>query len=310
MQVKPLEEAFKFSSFFSACLHESDFEAKPSVLLMGQYSTGKTTFIKVGSVCFGGRIAPRQRKNAGNLPQGPLPFSARCSRASPDRAGRLAATTLFPFGSPCWAATTRAPTLAPSRPPTGEGARRGPAAHRSLRPARRANHPRQLRTAPLLSHSDPHPHAPPPRPRPPKASSSSTTALRSAARRATRWRCNRTSPTRGWPALAQARGRAGGGLPQGAEMDLAHHTCGGAAQQPTTRPETPCLPPALFEPGQPTCRRPPSARLPRPCLQASCRASRARSAPPSCWRRSPSSTRRACCRARSSASVRAAGEGG
>ena len=25
---------------------ESDFEAKPSVLLLGQYSTGKTTFIK------------------------------------------------------------------------------------------------------------------------------------------------------------------------------------------------------------------------------------------------------------------------
>ena len=39
-KVKPLEEAFKFSSFFSACLHESDFEAKPSVLLLGQYSTG------------------------------------------------------------------------------------------------------------------------------------------------------------------------------------------------------------------------------------------------------------------------------
>ncbi|GBF98304.1 hypothetical protein Rsub_10967 [Raphidocelis subcapitata] len=45
-KVRPLEEAFKFSSFFSACLNESDFEAKPSVLLMGQYSTGKTTFIK------------------------------------------------------------------------------------------------------------------------------------------------------------------------------------------------------------------------------------------------------------------------
>jgi hypothetical protein len=29
-------------------LNESDFEAKPSVLLLGQYSTGKTTFIKVG----------------------------------------------------------------------------------------------------------------------------------------------------------------------------------------------------------------------------------------------------------------------
>jgi EH domain-containing protein 1 len=45
-KVKPLEEMFKFGSFFSPLLHESDFEAKPSVLLLGQYSTGKTTFIK------------------------------------------------------------------------------------------------------------------------------------------------------------------------------------------------------------------------------------------------------------------------
>eukprot|EP00889_Picochlorum_renovo_P007765 jgi/Picre1/34795/NNA_002261.t1 len=32
--------------FFSPMLNEGDFEAKPSVLLLGQYSTGKTTFIK------------------------------------------------------------------------------------------------------------------------------------------------------------------------------------------------------------------------------------------------------------------------
>lgn len=46
MQIRPLEEAYKFGSFFSSLLTESDFEAKPSVLLLGQYSTGKTTFIK------------------------------------------------------------------------------------------------------------------------------------------------------------------------------------------------------------------------------------------------------------------------
>jgi EH domain-containing protein 1 len=46
IQVRPLEEQFKFGSFFSPLLNESDFEAKPSVLLLGQYSTGKTTFIK------------------------------------------------------------------------------------------------------------------------------------------------------------------------------------------------------------------------------------------------------------------------
>mmetsp|Transcript_17926 Transcript_17926/g.38464 ORF Transcript_17926/g.38464 Transcript_17926/m.38464 type:complete len:626 (+) Transcript_17926:389-2266(+) len=45
-KVKPLEEAFKFPYFFSPLLLDSDFDAKPSVLLLGQYSTGKTTFIK------------------------------------------------------------------------------------------------------------------------------------------------------------------------------------------------------------------------------------------------------------------------
>ena len=37
---------YKFGHFFSPILNEGDFEAKPSVLLLGQYSTGKTTFIK------------------------------------------------------------------------------------------------------------------------------------------------------------------------------------------------------------------------------------------------------------------------
>jgi hypothetical protein len=40
-QVRPIEEAFKFSHFFSPLMTESDFDAKPSVLLLGQYSTGK-----------------------------------------------------------------------------------------------------------------------------------------------------------------------------------------------------------------------------------------------------------------------------
>ena len=40
MQIRPLEEAFKFGDFFSSYLNESDFHAKPSVLLLGQYSTG------------------------------------------------------------------------------------------------------------------------------------------------------------------------------------------------------------------------------------------------------------------------------
>ncbi|KAK9821078.1 hypothetical protein WJX74_009623 [Apatococcus lobatus] len=45
-KIRPLEDAFKFGNFFSALLNEGDFDAKPSVLLLGQYSTGKTTFIK------------------------------------------------------------------------------------------------------------------------------------------------------------------------------------------------------------------------------------------------------------------------
>ena len=40
VQIRPLEEAYKFGDFFSSYLNESDFHAKPSVLLLGQYSTG------------------------------------------------------------------------------------------------------------------------------------------------------------------------------------------------------------------------------------------------------------------------------
>lgn len=42
----PLEEAYKFHEFHSPKLEKSDFYGKPMVLLVGQYSTGKTTFIK------------------------------------------------------------------------------------------------------------------------------------------------------------------------------------------------------------------------------------------------------------------------
>lgn len=45
-QIRPLEESYRFGHFFSPLLSEGDFEAKPSVLLLGQYSTGKSTFIK------------------------------------------------------------------------------------------------------------------------------------------------------------------------------------------------------------------------------------------------------------------------
>ena len=45
-RIKKIEEEFKFGSFFSPCLTEGDFDAKPQILLLGQYSTGKTTFVK------------------------------------------------------------------------------------------------------------------------------------------------------------------------------------------------------------------------------------------------------------------------
>ena len=45
-RIKKIEEDFKFGSFFSPCLSQGDFDGKPSVLLLGQYSTGKTTFIR------------------------------------------------------------------------------------------------------------------------------------------------------------------------------------------------------------------------------------------------------------------------
>ena len=42
----PLELAYDFHKFISPALNEADFEAKPMVMLIGQYSTGKTSFIK------------------------------------------------------------------------------------------------------------------------------------------------------------------------------------------------------------------------------------------------------------------------
>ncbi|KRT79319.1 HLH domain-containing protein [Oryctes borbonicus] len=42
----PLETHYQFHDFHSPQLEDSDFDAKPMILLVGQYSTGKTTFIK------------------------------------------------------------------------------------------------------------------------------------------------------------------------------------------------------------------------------------------------------------------------
>lgn len=45
-KLKPLEVTYRFNDFVSPTLTNSDFDAKPMVMLLGQYSTGKTTFIK------------------------------------------------------------------------------------------------------------------------------------------------------------------------------------------------------------------------------------------------------------------------
>ncbi|XP_018409823.1 PREDICTED: EH domain-containing protein 1 isoform X1 [Nanorana parkeri] len=42
----PLEETYRFHDFHSPALEDADFHNKPMVLLVGQYSTGKTTFIR------------------------------------------------------------------------------------------------------------------------------------------------------------------------------------------------------------------------------------------------------------------------
>lgn len=42
----PLEKTYRFHEFHSPQLEDGDFDAKPMVMLLGQYSTGKTTFIR------------------------------------------------------------------------------------------------------------------------------------------------------------------------------------------------------------------------------------------------------------------------
>jgi len=44
--IMPIETRTNFDKFMTPCLSEADFLAAPMVLLMGQYSVGKTTFIK------------------------------------------------------------------------------------------------------------------------------------------------------------------------------------------------------------------------------------------------------------------------
>ncbi|XP_076867277.1 EH domain-containing protein 2 [Brachyhypopomus gauderio] len=57
----PLEKYYAFSDFHSPSLEEADFDNKPMILVVGQYSTGKTTFIRYlleQGEYPGGRIGP------------------------------------------------------------------------------------------------------------------------------------------------------------------------------------------------------------------------------------------------------------
>ena len=44
--IKPVEALYKFGEFHSPMLEDSDFDAPPMVLMLGQYSVGKTSFIR------------------------------------------------------------------------------------------------------------------------------------------------------------------------------------------------------------------------------------------------------------------------
>lgn len=58
--VLPVERAFQYDAFYSPFLSESEIKAKPMVLLLGQYSTGKTTFVRtlLGRDYPGARVGP------------------------------------------------------------------------------------------------------------------------------------------------------------------------------------------------------------------------------------------------------------
>ena len=45
-KLKPMEVSYGYDQFYGPLLSENDLEAKPIVLLLGQYSTGKSTFVQ------------------------------------------------------------------------------------------------------------------------------------------------------------------------------------------------------------------------------------------------------------------------
>mmetsp|Transcript_2007 Transcript_2007/g.2808 ORF Transcript_2007/g.2808 Transcript_2007/m.2808 type:complete len:734 (+) Transcript_2007:100-2301(+) len=88
-RIRPLEISSKYAHFHSPPLGPSDFDAKPMVLLLGQYSVGKTSFIKylLGDRDFPGiRIGPEPTTDRftaimlGNRGDKIVPGAALCSQ--------------------------------------------------------------------------------------------------------------------------------------------------------------------------------------------------------------------------------------
>lgn len=59
-KIMPLEQLYKFDIFHSPLMSDAEFDSKPQVMLVGQYSVGKTTFIRylLGRDFPGQRIGP------------------------------------------------------------------------------------------------------------------------------------------------------------------------------------------------------------------------------------------------------------
>lgn len=81
----PLEETYLFHDFHSPALEAADFQSKPMVLLVGQYSTGKTTFIRWVRCCrwwwwwwSRGEICPRWPPRTWSPQQTRWPLFQRC----------------------------------------------------------------------------------------------------------------------------------------------------------------------------------------------------------------------------------------
>ena len=90
-RLRPLEDAYKFHDYHSPPLDDADFDSKPMILLVGQYSTGKTTFIRyllekdfpgmrIGpeptTDCFIAIMAGDKDKNTGTINEGVIPGNA------------------------------------------------------------------------------------------------------------------------------------------------------------------------------------------------------------------------------------------